>query len=158
MPGVPHAAFRFSELNALDASISQRSRYTHVTGRRPVSASGICMLFRGTSTWVRVGHTVADPGFESRGGGGGAWNSNTPKVVIATRSRRGPALAPSRGSGGMLPREILKTGMRRYAFFTLLGYNFRKIRERICKVICTYIYIFTKYLKSLGRSKKRCST
>ena len=38
----------------------------------------------------------------------------------------------------MLPREILKIAMRRYAFFTILGYNFRKIRERICKVICTY--------------------
>ena len=50
-------------------------------------------------------YTVADPGFESRwgGGGGGAWNSKTPKLVIAMRSRRGPALAPSRGSGGMLP-------------------------------------------------------
>ena len=70
--------------------------------------------------------------------------------MIATRSRRGPALAPSRGSGGMLPREILKIGLRRYAFFTILGYNFRKIRERICKVICTYY--LPKYLKSLGRS------
>ena len=30
--------------------------------------------------------TVADPGFESRGGGGGAWTSKTPKLVIATRS------------------------------------------------------------------------
>ena len=99
---------------------------------------------------------VADPGFESRGGG--AWNSKTPKLVIATRSRRGPALAPSRGSGGMLPREILKIGMRRYAFFTILGYNFRKIRERICKVICTYIYNFYKIFEVSGKIKKRCST
>ena len=35
------------------------------------------------------------------GGGGGAWNSKTPKLVIATRSRRGPALAPSRGGEGL---------------------------------------------------------
>ena len=40
------------------------------------------------------------------GGGGGAWNSKTTKLVIATRSRRGPALAPSRGSGGMLPGKF----------------------------------------------------
>ena len=103
---------------------------------------------------------VEDPGFESRGGGG-AWNSNAPKLVIATRSRRGPALAPSRGSGGMLPREILKIAMRRYAFFTILGYNFRKIRERISKVICTYIYNFYKIFEVTGKIrkiKKRCST
>ena len=46
---------------------------------------------------------VADPGFGSRGGGGGAWSSKTPKLVIATRSRRGPALAPSRGVRGHAP-------------------------------------------------------
>ena len=86
--------------------------------------------------------------------GGGGWNSKTPKLVIATRSRRGPALAPSRGSGGMLPREILKIGMRRYAFFTILGYNFRKIRERICKVICTYIYNFYKIFEVTGKIRK----
>ena len=97
--------------------------------------------------------SVADPGFESRGGGG-AWNFKTPKLVIATRSRRGPALAPSRGSGGMLPREILKIGMRRYAFFTILGYNFRKIRERICKVICTCIYHFYKIFEVTGKIRK----
>ena len=74
--------------------------------------------------------------------------------MIATRSRRGPALAPSRGSGGMLPREILKIGMRRYAFFTILGYNFRKIRERICKVICTYIYNFYKIFEVTGKTRK----
>ena len=34
---------------------------------------------------------------------GGAWNSKTPKLVIATRSRRGPALAPSRGVRGHAP-------------------------------------------------------
>ena len=67
--------------------------------------------------------SVADPGFESRGGGGGGGRgqSKTPKLVIATRSRRGPALAPSRGSGGMLLREILKIGMRRYAFSLFWG-------------------------------------
>ena len=70
------------------------------------------------------------------------------------RSRRGPALAPSRGSGGMLPREILKNGMRRYAFFTILRYNFRKIRERICKVICTYIYNFYKIFEVTGKIRK----
>ena len=86
---------------------------------------------------------------------GGGWNSKTPKLVIAARSRRGPALAPSRGSGGMLPREILKIGMRRYAFFTILGYNFRKIRERICKVICTYIYNFYKIFEVTGKIKKK---
>ena len=96
---------------------------------------------------------MADPGFESQGGG--AWNSKAPKLVIATRSRRGPALAPSRGSGVMLPREILKIGMRRYAFFTILGYNFRKIRERICKVICTYIYNFYKIFEVTGKIKKK---
>ena len=88
------------------------------------------------------------------GGGGGAWNSKTPKLVIATRSRRGPALAPSRGSGGMLPREILKIAMRRCAFFTILGYNFRKIREQICKVICTYIYNFYKIFEVTGKIRK----
>ena len=74
--------------------------------------------------------------------------------MIATRSRRGPALAPSRGSGGMLLREILKIAMRRYAFFTILGYNFRKIRERICKVICTYIYNFYKIFEVTGKIRK----
>ena len=74
--------------------------------------------------------------------------------MIATRSRRGPALAPSRGSGGMLPREILKIAMRRYAFFTILGYNFRKITERICKVICTYIYNFCKIFEVTGKIRK----
>ena len=58
------------------------------------------------------------------------------------------------GSGGMLPREILKIGMRRYAFFTILGYNFRKIRERICKVICTYIYNFYKIFEVTGKIRK----
>ena len=61
----------------------------------------------------------------------------------------------------MLPREILKIGMRRYAFFTILGYNFRKIRERICKVVCTYIYNFYKIFEVTGKIrkiKKRCST
>ena len=87
-------------------------------------------------------------------------HSKTPKLVIATRSRRGPVLASSRGSGGMLPREVLKIGMRRYAFFTILGYNFRKIRERICKVICTYIYSFYKIFEVTGNyiKKKECST
>ena len=66
-----------------------------------------------------------------------------------------PALAPSRGSGGMLPREILKIGMRRYAFFTFLGYNFRKMRERFCKVICTYIYNFYKIFEVTGKIKKK---
>ena len=86
---------------------------------------------------------VADPGFESRGGGGGgAWNDKTQNLWS-------PALAPSRGSGGM------KIGMRRYAFFTILGYNFRKIRERICKVICTYIYNFHKIFEVTGKIKKK---
>ena len=85
---------------------------------------------------------------------GGAWNSTTPKLVIAARSRRGLALVPSRGSGGMLPREILKIAMRRYAFFTILGYNFRKIRERICKVICTYIYNFYKIFEVTGKIRR----
>ena len=107
-----------------------------------------------TYTHIQTHTPVVDPGFESRGGGGGAWNSKTPKLVIATRSRRGPALAPCRGSGGMLPREILKIGMRRYAFFTILGYNFRKIRERICKVICTYIYNFYKIFEVTGKIRK----
>ena len=55
----------------------------------------------------------------------------------------------------MLPREILKIGMRRYAFFTILRYNFRKIRERICKVICTYIYNFYKIFEVTGKIKKK---
>ena len=54
----------------------------------------------------------------------------------------------------MLPREILKIAMRRYAFFTILGYNFRKIRERICKVICTYIYNFYKIFEVTGKIRK----
>ena len=35
------------------------SRYTHVTGGGGAmyACSGFCMPFRGTSTWVRVGHT-----------------------------------------------------------------------------------------------------
>ena len=75
--------------------------------------------------------------------------------MIATRSRRGPALTPSRGSGGILPREVLKIGMRRYAFFTISGYNFRKHRERICKVMCTYIYNFYKIFEVTGKIKKK---
>ena len=54
----------------------------------------------------------------------------------------------------MLPREILKIGMRRCAFFTILGYNFRKIRERICKVICTYIHNFYKIFEVTGKTRK----
>ena len=54
----------------------------------------------------------------------------------------------------MLPREILKIGMRRYAYFTILGYIFRKIRERICKVICTYIYNFYKIFEVTGKIRK----
>ena len=114
-----------------------------------------CMAWYAFHTRLATKNTVADPGFESRGGGGGgAWNSKTPKLVIATRSRRGPALAPSRGVRGHAPREILKIGMRRYAFFTILGYNFRKIRERFCKVICTYIYNFYKIFEVTGKIRK----
>ena len=66
--------------------------------------------------------TVADRGFESRGGGGGgAWNSKTPKLVIATRSRRGPALAPSRGSRGMLPGKFWKLGCADMHFLLFWG-------------------------------------
>ena len=64
------------------------------------------------------------------------------------------ALAPSRESGGMLPQEILKIAMRRYAFFTILVYNFRKIRERICKVICAYIYNIYKIFEVTGKIRK----
>ena len=54
----------------------------------------------------------------------------------------------------MLPREILKIAMRRYAFFTILGYNFRKIRERICKVICTYIHNIYTIFEVTGKIRK----
>ena len=54
----------------------------------------------------------------------------------------------------LFPREILKTAMRRYAFFTILGYNFRKIRERIFKVICTYIYNIYKIFEVTGKIRK----
>ena len=77
---------------------------------------------------------------------GGAWSSKTPKLVITTRSRRGPALAPSRGSGGMLPREILKIGMRRYAFFTILGSNFRKNQRANLQ---GNLYIYLQFLQNI---------
>ena len=54
----------------------------------------------------------------------------------------------------MLPREILKIAMRRYAFFTILGYNFRKIRERIFKVICTYIHNIYTIFEVTGKIRK----
>ena len=114
--------------------------------------------------WPRIPllpyYSVADPGFESRGGG--AWNSKTPNLWSLRDHGEGLPLPPLVGSGGMLPREILKIAMRRYAFFTILGYNFRKIRERICKVICTYICNFYKIFEVTGKirkiKKKRCST
>ena len=43
------------------------------------------------------------------GGGGGAWNSKGPKLVIAMRSRRGPAPPPPcRGSGACSPGKFWK--------------------------------------------------
>ena len=54
----------------------------------------------------------------------------------------------------MLPREILKIAMRRYAFFTILGYNFRKIRERVFKVICTYIHNIYTIFEVTGKIRK----
>ena len=62
----------------------------------------------------------------SHGGGGGAWNSKTPKLVIAMRSRWGPALAPLGGSGGMLPREILKNLDAQICIFHYFGVQFQK--------------------------------
>ena len=49
------------------------------------------------------------------------WNVNTTSDVIAKRSLEGEALAFLGGSGGMLPRKILKIEMLRYAFSALLG-------------------------------------
>ena len=46
---------------------------------------------------------------------------NTTSDVIAKRSLEGEALAFPGGSGGMLPRKILKIEMLRYAFSALLG-------------------------------------
>ena len=86
-------------------------------------------------------------------GGGGGWKSEPHKFVIVTRSRRGLVLAPSKGSGGMLPREILKIATR-ICIFHYLGYNFRKIRERICKVICTCIYNIYKIYEVTGKIRK----
>ena len=54
----------------------------------------------------------------------------------------------------MLPREILKIAMRRYAFFIILGYNFRKIREQIFKVICTYIHNIYTIFEVTGKIRK----
>ena len=68
--------------------------------------------------------SVADPGFESRGGGGGRGFLRPQN--LRSRSDHGeglpsPSLAGSGGGGGVLAREILKNAMRRYAFFTILG-------------------------------------
>ena len=49
------------------------------------------------------------------------WTVNTTSDVIAKRSLEGEALAFLGGSGGMLPRKILKIEMLRYAFSALLG-------------------------------------
>ena len=46
---------------------------------------------------------------------------NTTSDVIAKRSLEGEALAFLGGSGGMLPRKILKIEMLRYAFSALFG-------------------------------------
>ena len=46
---------------------------------------------------------------------------NTTSDVIAKRSLEGEPLAFLGGSGGMLPRKILKIEMLRYAFSALLG-------------------------------------
>ena len=52
---------------------------------------------------------------------GQAQSQDTTSDVIAKRSREGEALAFLGGSGGMLPRKILKIEMLRYAFSALLG-------------------------------------
>ena len=49
------------------------------------------------------------------------WSVNTTSDVIAKRSLEGEALAFLGGSGGMLPRKILKIEMLIYAFSALLG-------------------------------------
>ena len=46
---------------------------------------------------------------------------NTTSDVIAKQSLEGEALAFLGGSGGMLPRKILRIEMLRYAFSALLG-------------------------------------
>ena len=87
---IPKFTWRHNKLLAYNFNY-----YIHVT-----------FLLPWPKNWDNRTHAVADPGFESRGGGGGgggAWNSKTPKLVIATRSRRGPALAPSRGVRGHAP-------------------------------------------------------
>ena len=89
------------------------------------------------------------------GGGGGGRGILRPQNLWS-RSDHGEGLPspPLGGSGGMLPREILKIAMRRYAFFTSLGYNFRKIRERIFKVICTYIHNIYTIFEVTGKIRK----
>ena len=44
--------------------------------------------------------------------------------------------------------------MRRYAFFIIWGYNFRKIRERIFKVICTHIHNIYTIFEVTGKIRK----
>ena len=131
----------------------QRGRAGHRGGAR-VSVVDCARSPYGESTFKRNRPFICGIIMVFRGGGGRGI-LQTPKLVIATRSRWGPALAPSRWVRGHAPREILKLAMLRYAFFTILGYNFRKFRERICKVICTYVYNFYKYLKSrTGKIRK----
>ena len=60
------------------------------------------------------------------GGGGGAWNSKTPKLVIATRSRRGPALAPSRGVRGHAPPGNFENWDAQICIFHYFWVQFQK--------------------------------
>ena len=57
-------------------------------------------------------------------------NVNTTSDVIAKQSLEGEALAFLAGSGGMLPRTILKTKMLRYAFSALLGVFKAQTKDR----------------------------
>ena len=64
---------------------------------------------------------VADPGFEWGPGAGTGLKCEHNKWCDREAITRGQSPRFSRGSGGMLPRKILKIDMLRYAFSALLG-------------------------------------
>ena len=85
---------------------------------------------------------------------GGTWNSESPKICdrVAITARACPR--PSRGVRGHAPPENFENCDAQICIFQYFGYNFRKIRERICKVICTYIYNIYKIFEVTGKIRK----
>ena len=121
---------------------------------RILSSPFICPLSFSMSVYLSVRLSGGSRIWVTGGGGGGRGILRPQNLWSLRDHGEGLPSPPLGGSGGMLPREILKIGMRRYAFFTILRYNFRKIRERICKVICTYIYNFYKIFEVTGKIRK----